>query len=512
VNGLPAQHDRDVSFRMAEKDDLSEVAVVAQCLDNQWVSPTLLTEMMARGLRLSDVTERRTREIRSEYLRALIAAQQVVVNRSFLFNSEPVYRDYVAPGGDRDAFRHLLSSGVIVPFLFTEDSPAVRPSHDMDERAFKGWLDLIRDTEPTCVRLSWDDEVNQAEITQNLQRRFVEFARVVDERDAEVFVRHLPGTTAEPAALLGRLGEVADWAMRNRGKVRRDSLYREFIVADGTNVADGCYDRTKPFAAEIKQLFDLQYNVALPDALDRFPLRPSESVDRAALQELSQRARPVSARDAGHRIEPLLRPLAYDALTDALMLETLHPLDLTDIVEARRTDEWHRYVQGLGGLLADPLSFEQRVGGIYQHYVEMVQLLAGRAAQRHRDAVVNRWQPKVSIAIEVAGGVLEATLLNQVGIDTNLGFRVASDVVRGVARRAANVVVRLVISDRTQRRADDQVELSATIMQFRVANAVAAFEEIRGQVEEAFGGRALDAPASGNRGGLDPAEPPEAAE
>lgn len=515
MDALPSRSDGNVSFRTAEKDDLSDVAVVAQCLDNQWVSPKLLQEMIRGGQSLADVVDRRTREVRSEYLRALLAARQVVVNRSYLFNTEPVYRDYVADSGQREAFTQLVASGVIVPFLLAEESPAVRPDHDIQEDAFAQWLEVIEDTEPTCARLSWDDDINRAEITQNLSRRFVEFARVVDERDPEVFVRHLPGTTAEPEALRTRLRTVAEWALRNPGNVRRDNLYREFVVADGTNVADGRYDGGKPFAAEIKQLFDLQYNVALPDALDRFPLRPSETLDRVALQEWSPRARPVSARTAAAAVEQLLRPLAYDALSDSLLLETLHPLDLTDIVDVRGTDEWQRYAEELGGLLAEPLSFSDRVGGVYEHYVRTVELLAQRAQRRHRDAAVNRWKPAVKLAIDVGGGVIETTLENRLGVpfDADPGFRVVSEAVRGLARRAANVVVRLVISDRSRRAADDAVELSVTVMQIRVANAVGAFEEIKGLVEESFRGRHLDPVSTrSHRGGMDATDPAEGGE
>jgi len=513
VSALPTRTDENVTFRMAEKDDLSDVAVVAQCLDNQWVSPALLSHMIRDGLRLADVTQRRTKEVRSEYLRALLAAKQVVVNRSYLVNTESVNRDYLTGGAHREAFKRLIGSGVIVPFLMAEQSPAVPPDHDINNEAFGKWLEVIESTEPTCARLSWDDDVNNVEIVQNLSRRFVEFARVVDERDPEVFVRHLPGTQAEPEALRTRLREVAEWAMRNSGNVRRNNLYQQFVVADGSSVDEGRYDGDKPFAAEIKQLFDLQYNVALPDALDRFPLRPTDTLDRVALQEWNPGARPVSARTAAAQVEQLLRPLAYDALADSLLLETLHPLDLTDVLDVRGTEEWQRYADELSGLLAQPLAFADRVGGVYEHYVRTVELLARRAQRRHATAAVNRWRPAVKLAIDVGGGVIEATLENRLGVplDADPGFRVVSEAVRGLARRSANVVVRLVISDRSRRAADNAVELSVTMMQIRVANAVGTFEEIKGVVEEAFHGRGSTQPdgTRTHRGGMDATEPAE---
>jgi hypothetical protein len=63
---------KDESFRKITNRDLDQVAVVAQCLDNQWVPADLLATMVERGwsLKTPGVQKRRLQDSRHEYLRA----------------------------------------------------------------------------------------------------------------------------------------------------------------------------------------------------------------------------------------------------------------------------------------------------------------------------------------------------------------------------------------------------------------------------------------------------------
>jgi lambda repressor-like predicted transcriptional regulator len=82
----------DGPFRKIENTDLDPVAVVAQCLDNQWVPRDLLSAMVKNGWSLNhqNVAERRMEDSRHEYLRSMLNSQQVIVNRAFFFNNPVV--------------------------------------------------------------------------------------------------------------------------------------------------------------------------------------------------------------------------------------------------------------------------------------------------------------------------------------------------------------------------------------------------------------------------------------
>lgn len=112
----------NVPFRQIDNTDLAPIAVVAQCLDNQWVPRDLLADMLNSGWSLGEreVTRRRLELSRHEYLRSILNAQQVIINRAFFFNNPTVYRDFLKEGSQRSAFLDLLSKAVLVPFLLQE--------------------------------------------------------------------------------------------------------------------------------------------------------------------------------------------------------------------------------------------------------------------------------------------------------------------------------------------------------------------------------------------------------
>src|ERR1700722_8101313 len=97
------------SFRRITNRDLDPVAVVAQCLDNQWVPADLLATMVERGWSLTTpgVAKRKLQDSRHEYLRALLNSQQVIVNRAFFGNNRVVYQDFLQKGSQRTAFQEM---------------------------------------------------------------------------------------------------------------------------------------------------------------------------------------------------------------------------------------------------------------------------------------------------------------------------------------------------------------------------------------------------------------------
>src|SRR5262249_33419777 len=151
-----------------------------------------------------DVSRARAEYVRAEYLRALLTAQQVVVNRVYFYNNSLISRDYLAPGPSRKAFVALLRSGAIVPHLHKEESPLDGPGGNIDlvSEGFKAWVEVCREAEQSSVnRLSWN-AIRNNELTYRLALAFQEFAQNLAGRarsgGAAEFARHL-GLSADEA-------------------------------------------------------------------------------------------------------------------------------------------------------------------------------------------------------------------------------------------------------------------------------------------------------------------------
>src|SRR5690606_39803811 len=107
----------------------SIVTSVHQSLDNLWFDRKLLGRAIRGGGVSEAILREQARRSRREYLRALLNAEKVLVNRAFLYNSPQVYRDFAGKGRDREAFREMLRQGVIIPMLLDRKSTRLNSSH-----------------------------------------------------------------------------------------------------------------------------------------------------------------------------------------------------------------------------------------------------------------------------------------------------------------------------------------------------------------------------------------------
>lgn len=381
----------DVVFHRLEPSDLKDLAAVAQTLDNQWVPRGLLARMLAGGLALADVRAEREAAVRTEYLRAVLNAEQLVVNRAYFFNNDAVVRDFAEPGPARVAFKQLLDDAVLVPFLYGETSPVHTEADDrLPYRAERQWREIAAETEMSCVRLSWSDDVNRAAVNKGLAMRFHDFvtslkAKCLDGGD-EIFASHLGVPKADARDLRRRFSEVATWAFHRDQRVMREDFYREFVVADGTEPLEGRYSADKRYAGQLKLLVDLAYNTSLPETLDRYPLRPEESLHRSALQEWKQRPdgrrRMVGADAATEAV--ILRKTAFDLATAELPVPALADLSLAHVARARATDEWRAYLDALADLVAHPEAFAGKAATLQRRYARLLDQLARIAGPQPR--------------------------------------------------------------------------------------------------------------------------------
>ena len=349
-----------LEFKAAEPADFNDgkITLYPQVLDNQWVPVPIMEDMHRQGHRRIDRLDEINREARHEYVSALLSGNRVVVNRAFFANSAVVTRDY-HNSHSRDALCQLLNQGVVIPYLYNEDTPVVRLDFDHDQAAAHTWREqILGSSKPTLLRMSWDDQDNDAKIRHNLARGFsnlvtgmagLNWAAVHDALS-------MPKDADTRTAFRKRRLELASFALSNVGEdhqgretyVSRNNIYKHFICRDGSDVSQGIYDYQKPFAAQIKQLVDLAYGVGVPDNVNGQLITPANSPNRSALQELSMPGNSFLHHD---QIDALLSKIAVDEILNAIAGQVdmfdFSALQLPDVLSGRSTDEWIAYNQAL---------------------------------------------------------------------------------------------------------------------------------------------------------------------
>jgi hypothetical protein len=86
-----------------------------------------------------------------------------------------VIDDYLAEGDSREAFRDMLGSQVIVPWLYEEQTPTDKVKFAVDPGAEPIWQRICQEVRMGCARLSWSDPVNNDRV-RLLRGRFAAWA------------------------------------------------------------------------------------------------------------------------------------------------------------------------------------------------------------------------------------------------------------------------------------------------------------------------------------------------
>ncbi|MGW1540539.1 hypothetical protein ACWCPM_09895 [Streptomyces sp. NPDC002309] len=385
-------------------------------MDNHWVNAELTKKMIEKGHSLREVDDVRSKDVRAEYFRSLINTRQVVVNRVYFYNNLAVSCDFLEDGPARHAHQELLGKGALVPFLLHEREPTDRPDNvDIDDTAFDAWRDTIAGLPSAarvkCVRMSWNDEQNRRDAKNGLFNPFAARVQGLTAKDIRLLAAQV-GVPSERVREFARaIGQVVDHSNELRiddRPVTRNVLYEKFISVPGFPVSDGRYDRSKPFAGEIKQLLDLIYNVNLADAMGMHPLTPSGSLRRLALQEW-QDIRGQATGEAVTDPEALLLYLkrqAFDTVQSGLTPARIDSLELADIVSLRATDEWNAYIESFDSIIADPTTFDNHVNSVFRHYIELNKNIFDLARRRNSEA--RKWMPVIEIVVSVGGSVFTA--------------------------------------------------------------------------------------------------------
>ncbi len=479
----------NLEFEQLEPDELRSIPIGVQALDNQWLPRRLLTRAMKYGI--ERVEEQLNDMVRSEYMRALINGEQVILNRAFLYNNPAIVQDYSIAGKPREAFKALLQDGVIIPSLYLENSPADEPTPDPSGK-YKGfdtietgpanWRKVCEEVRTHCVRMSWDDTVNNTLAPERFSQRFGEYATGVLARNIDIYIRDLSLDPSARDSLRSRLREVTDFCndILGDGKVVvRNDLYKKFITA-GVDPSQRKYDGTgnSPFASELKQLFDLAYNRNVPDALEGYLLTPVDSVSRTVLQE-DKPFRVINANINGSELLTLLRDLLFtlnqQIQQPGAYLSALSLLGLPDIQQIRRTDEWLGYAKSMQDLLKEPDKFaEGNAQAFFQNYKVLMeritQLCLGRGNETN---LLASWQPTVELAVNIAGGILDLQMTS-----SGPAYRFSA----APTRLNADVVVHLAIRGSAEVRGQAKLDNSVDLYSYRMNNATQQWREMSKQL------------------------------
>lgn len=392
-------------FEKLTPSKLAKAAIVPQVLDNQWVPSALLDSMIKEGKSLKDIRKERSKHVIKEWRRALVYGEQVVVNRAFMFNNEVVVDDY-DDSESREQLKILLDTKVIVPYLVFEDSPDQRPTFDTKDSLWNAWTDIVYDTHMSCVKLDWGDQNDDFKRLSGIYHNYVQTLNT--EQRAEHLAGYLKIPKDEFPEFRKRLKDVAAYAfnLADTRLITRNDLYKEFVVTDGTNIAEGYYSK-KPYAAKIKQIVDLKYNVNLPDAMGRYSLTPEGSPPRAALGDLEEtiQANIISPENVKDILQAL-RGLAFDQITRGMYLKSLGDLNLADVIKARETEEWEMYRKAMLDLLANPLQFPHLSAVFYAKFEKLNTAITRIRAEREQA----KWDPWIKLLISVGAKAIEIAI------------------------------------------------------------------------------------------------------
>lgn len=464
-------------FEKLTPGDLRKAAIVPQVLDNQWVPRKTLGEMIRSGKGLADVKLDRQNYVLKEWRRALVYGEQAIVNRAFMFNNAVVvddYDDFI----NREYFKQLLRTKVIVPYLFTEDSPDQKPSFHVNDKLWNAWMDIIHDTHLSCVRLDWGDQTDDFKRLSKIFHNYIQTLNTPDQ--AKHLANHFGIGVEEFPAFRDRLKEIAFCAFQmanNDRYITRNDLYKEFVCIEGSNIADGRYSN-KPFVSQIKQIADLKYNVNLPDALGRYALTPEDSPPRSALGDLDEAIRGQSITDENVKeILFALRRLSFDQISQGLYLKSLGSLGLNDVITVRDTDEWEAYRQAMNRLLDNPLDFPQGSADLYSRFEAL-----NRAITRIRiEKDKSKWEPWVKFMISVGTHAL-VLLLNPADFTQKLLTVMGTG---AVTVGVTPFLMRMTVTALTETDAD--LDISLDFMRGTVRNGRDVWNEMLGQLRSTPG-------------------------
>jgi hypothetical protein len=419
-------------------DGLEPDAVVPQCLDNQYLSDTVFTDMIRRGVDYEDgsVAAARERDFRNEFVRSLIYSSQVVVQRAYLRNSDFLYKNYEPTIDNRKnlrAFADLIRQQAIVPYLFAESSLSDRLEFDVrkeGDAATRALLDEVGD-DVVCVRLAVNDDAN-AEATARLATDFgTGLTRLNNLRSgqrnamaSELFAdRGQLDRAGMWQAFEDDLDTLADYSYRKSKELRRQdkNITRQDVYQDCFAAGDHDASRHRnvtlgrfkppgqhdPYLLELKKYVDLVYNTNLPDHLKRYTFTPANMPSRMALQDApgtnfrKEDIRPVVSNP---EVLEWIRRSFVARTQSAMSLPLLRDLTIADVLAVRKLPEWEIFKDAQASILRDPLNCLDNLPAFQLAFDQFQRALSDwhNITYQH-DRTVDRYCNFVSLLLSIGG-------------------------------------------------------------------------------------------------------------
>ena len=420
-------------------DGLEADAVVPQCLDNQYVSDEIFSDLMKRRVDYSDeqVAAVRERDFRTEFIRSLVYSSQVVIQRAYLKNSDFLYKNYL-PGDRKNlrAFAELMQKPepAIIPFLFDESSLADKLNFDVSKEGDTALRALLAEVgnDVRCVRLAINDSANSS-ATDSMATEFgVGLARLSflsrAQRNAmacELFAN--PEQLQEEGSwdafqrAVNHLARYASQKAEERQaqdkKFTRTDVYQDYFTAGDSDeerkdsIVSGRFRAPgkNGFLLELKKYVDLVYNVNLPDRLKRYTFTPVNMPSRMALQDAPREGfthEQISTRISDPDALDWIRR-AFVARTQAAMsLPLLSDLTVADVQAIRQLSEWKSFKDSQQLILKNPLQCLDNIQPFQNAFDNFQRALSEWYNRSYkRDQTEERYCSVVSFALSI-GGVL----------------------------------------------------------------------------------------------------------
>jgi hypothetical protein len=379
--GLQAPH---------KPEDLNLNCVLPLALDDQWMPRHLLWRMAVEGASADEVEQDRQRLIQGEFIRSLVTAKRVVINRAFLFRNEVISRSYTKDSESGEAFAELLRQQAVFIFLIDERDPlecgyAKEPSARASARA---WAEIAGSVQVSCVRFDWEDEEENKRQANAWHGDFDRRIRLTATINRDRLLEDVGAGGGDADVLGNQLDGLSRRAMpRKRVRITRTQLYEEFVVRDPADVAPRRYDFAKPNMIALKWLFDLVYNSNLATRLGVALAGPVDSVHRSMVHSPSFfQDEPGETRLDVARV----RSAVMETIQDALFrrgygvgaLSVFDGVTLPDVVRIREGEPWKRYARAVDTLLAEPWLLahpERGLREVLQRYDDMISAIGGHA-------------------------------------------------------------------------------------------------------------------------------------
>lgn len=491
-------------FYPIEKSHLDFLAIIPQCLDNQWVPTSLLQKIIRSGKSRLDHLDELQDHIRSEYIRGLVNGEQVVVNRAYFQNNPQIYRDFrnvdklelETFDDNRESFKRLLRAGAIVPYLFNEDTPIGQQGFTAIDEGSEAWGAVCRETAPKCLRLSWDDLENKR-ATRRMQFAFASFANSLSMTGNNLLqkirlLQNAPTELTERRDFRERLKRLADVAQDISAKaeepeadglpstfITRENIYKDFVVSDGSPVPVGAYDKSKPFAAEVKLIIDLKYNANLSDALERNILTPMDTPSRSLFLDLEfQKAKQNATADATSFLDTAkaIRQQIFALTQSSLTFEAFKDFDIRTVERVRNAPEWRSYIDTVKRLMCNPAAYGQGgVVDVYNAYVEMLKVAARFHHERQVQVTTKLWNPRIELTVDLGIAAVSLVLAQSGG---PILYRVLKAVGGVAAGRAVSTVFSMATSNVVGSKVEKQLANSVDFMRTRLADPEKQLKDI----------------------------------